>query len=222
MTEAEAWRAREEQEKRDADELRRINAVWERERKAEEAKELERQRKEDQRKAERIKQRDALPYSDALAQEICERIAVGELLLDICSDEHMPTQRRCNQWLVAEPAFNALYQSAINDRLNVFEEQVIKIADAVVRDADITKGNTRTIDPARVTAAKLRIEVRFRHLKAMRPSKWGETSTLITKSDDPFDPSKMSGEELDRMIADLEAKDRIMKSADLFGRRTAA
>ena len=43
--------------------------------------------------------KEALPYSDALAQEICERIAIGELLINICLDEHLPTMRRCNQWL---------------------------------------------------------------------------------------------------------------------------
>jgi hypothetical protein len=79
--------------------------------------------------------KDALPYSDALAQEICERIAVGELLINVCAhSEHLPTMRRCNQWLHEQPEFNALYQSAIQDRLNVFEEEVVQIADDMAHD----------------------------------------------------------------------------------------
>ena len=40
--------------------------------------------------------------------------------------------------------------------------------------------------------AKLRIEVRFRHLKALRPQRWGDSTTLITKSDDQFDPANLT------------------------------
>src|ERR1700690_1280404 len=43
--------------------------------------------------------KEALPYSDAVAQEICERVSAGELLTIICREDDMPTTRRCNQWL---------------------------------------------------------------------------------------------------------------------------
>jgi hypothetical protein len=36
--------------------------------------------------------KEALPYSDSLASEICERIAVGELLINIYLDDHTPTK----------------------------------------------------------------------------------------------------------------------------------
>jgi hypothetical protein len=59
-----------------------------------------------------------------------------------------------------------------------------------------------------VARAKLRIEVRFKHLKALRPQRWGETSTLITKSSDGFDVSNLSADELEAQIADIERKSR--------------
>jgi hypothetical protein len=155
------------------------------------------------------KEKEALPYSDAHPQEICERVAVGELLINICLDEHLPTMRRCNQWLRQYPEFNQLYQSAINDRLNIFEEEVIKIADDMKHDFRTVIKNgveKRVSDPEMVARAKLRIEVRFRHLKAMHPQRWGETSTLITKSANEFDPSTFTQEELERQIADIESK----------------
>jgi hypothetical protein len=169
---------------------------------------------------ERLKQvqeqKEALPYSDALAQEICERIAVDELLINVCTDERLPTMRRCNQWLRDNPDFNALYTSAISDRLSVFEEEVIQIADDMSRDFRTVIKNSverRVPDPEQVARAKLRIEVRFKHLKAGRPSKWGDVSTLITKNDDPFDTSNLSPEELERQIADIEQKSRVRKVA---------
>jgi hypothetical protein len=162
------------------------------------------------------KLKEALPYSDQLAQEICERIAVGELLINICDDEHLPTMRRTNQWLREHAEFQQLYQSAINDRLSVFEEQVIQIADDMRHDFKtvVKRGQEKRVpDPEMVGRAKLRIEVRFRHLKAGRPQKWGDATTLTVKNADPFDTSNLSLDQLEAEIADIERKGRIVRVA---------
>lgn len=161
--------------------------------------------------------KQAIPYSEALAMEICERIASGELLTCICLDEHMPTVRRCTQWIGRHTDFSALYNQAVNERLDIFEEQLIEIANSSAKDLEIvqTKGSVRKVlDPAKVTAAKLRIEVRRMHLRACRPQKWGETSTVITKSDDGFNAADLSPEDLEKKIAELDAKQRTVNSAN--------
>lgn len=71
----------------------------------------------------------------------------------------------------------------------------------------------RVLDGEAIARAKLRVELRFRHLKAGRPNKWGDVSTLNVKSEDPMDCSNLSTEELERRLADIEAKDRIMRAA---------
>jgi hypothetical protein len=181
------------------------------------AKDREQQRIDQERQAALNRRKDALQFSDALASEICERISAGELVTVICDNlDHMPTVRRCNMWLRLHPEFAALYEQSLQDRLAIFEEQLIQIPDEAARDLDVItdkKGTRRVQDPAKVTMAKLRVEVRRLHLKAGRPQKWGDTSTLITKSEDPFDPSNLSAEELERRIAELERKDATVKSA---------
>ena len=161
------------------------------------------------------KRRSMLPFSEPVAIEVCERISSGELLINICADEHMPTVRRVTQWLRESPEFAVLYKGSINDRLTIFEEEVIKIADDASRDfRDVVRnGRTqRVLDGDAIARAKLRVEVRFKHLKAFKPSLWGETSTLITKDGNELD--NMSQEELERKIAELEAKDLIVKEPD--------
>jgi hypothetical protein len=160
--------------------------------------------------------KEALSYSDSRAQEICERIAVGELLINICEDSHLPTMRRTNQWIHEHTEFAQLYQSAINDRLSVFEEQVIQIADDMRHDfrTVVRNGQERRVpDPDMVARAKLRIDVRFRHLKAGRPQKWGDSTTLNVKNDDPFDTSNLSADQLEAEIAAIENKSRITRVA---------
>jgi hypothetical protein len=179
-------------------------------------KDMEKEKEvKDQERLKAIQQaKEALEYADAHAQEICERISAGELLLNIVEDCHLPTLRRCNQWLRQYPEFNQLYQSAIHDRLNIFEEEVLKIADDMQRDFKTIIKNgivKRVPDPEQVQRAKLRIEVRFRHLKAMRPQRWGDVQTLKVKNEDEFDPSNFSQEELEKEIGDIERKSGIVR-----------
>ena len=109
-----------------------------------------------------------------------------------------------------------LYRESVNDRLDVFEEAVLLIADDASRDFKEVVRNGRTVrvlDGGAIARAKLRVEVRFRHLKAGRPAKWGDVSTLNVRPADPNDVTNLSTEELERRLADVEVKDRIMKSA---------
>jgi hypothetical protein len=183
--------------------------------KAERAKRKLIKDQEQARLRERLKvlqqRKDALPYSDLLATEIAERISAGGLLTVILLDEHLPSVRRTLQWLRDHGEFAALYQSALNDRLSVFEDDLVSIADSAARDFDEVKSKgsvRRVLDPGKLQAAKLRVEVRRLHLIAGKPQKWGSSTTLITKSDD-FDPSNMSAETLEREIASIEAKSRV-------------
>jgi hypothetical protein len=129
--------------------------------------------------------KNELRYSDQLATEICERISSGELLTVIARDEHMPTVRRCQQWLKEHEEFQALFNMSIQDRLLVFEEQVIEIADDMKNDFKTVIKNgreKRVADPDMVARAKLRIEVRFRHLKALRRLSGAKSPPLLPRT----------------------------------------
>jgi hypothetical protein len=170
---------------------------------------------DNRRKAIEIR-KNALAYSEPLAIEICERISSGELLINICNDEHMPTVRRVTQWLGEDVEFKGLYGASINDRLSIFEEEVIKIADDAARDFKEIVRNGRAMrvpDGEAIARAKLRVEVRFKHLKAYRPERWGEQSTLNVKDADAFDPANMSTIEIEQTIADIMKKERVVKAA---------
>lgn len=181
-----------------------------------EQKRLEQERIEQERNERRNAIKNAITYADQIAAEICERISSGELLTVICRDDHLPPIRKCQQWLKEYPEFQALFDMYIQDQLFVFSEQVLEIADAMKDDFKTVIKNgkeKRVADPDMVARAKLRIEVRFRHLKAGKPELWGDVSTLITKSDDRLDAANLTTDELERRLADLDIKDRIVKAA---------
>ena len=196
-----------------------IERMWEertKPRREQERLKAEQEAIEAKRQAELFVAKGTLPFSEPLAIEICERVSSGELLIDITLDEHMPTVRCVTQWLRESPEFAALYKDSISDRLTIFEEEVIKIADDASRDfRDVVRHGrpTRVLDGEAIARAKLRVEVRLKHLKAYKPSIWGEQSTLNVKQSDPLDLDQMTTEELAAKIAELEHKEAVVKAA---------
>jgi hypothetical protein len=162
--------------------------------------------------------KENLTYSDKLAQTICERVSEGALLTVLLRENDMPTMRRCNQWLKEHAEFQALMDMSKNDRLNIFEEEVIEIADDMNDFKTVIKNGKekRVADPDMVARAKLRIEVRFKHLKSGRPQRWGDVSTLITKSDDPNSAANLSQEELEKRIGSPRSVSQTEASGTLY------
>jgi len=194
-------------------EFEELNRPYELKRQQEERLKAEQEAINRQRQFELNQRKSTLPFSEPLAIEICERVSSGELLINICADEHLPTVRRVTQWLRENSDFSLLYRDSINDRLTIFEEEVIKIADDASRDFRDVVRNGRTVrvlDGDAIARAKLRVEVRLKHLKAYKPSLWGETSTLNVRSSG-VDIDSMTQEELEKKITELETKESVLK-----------
>jgi hypothetical protein len=158
--------------------------------------------------------KDAIPYSEALATEICGRISAGEFLILICKEPDMPTVRSVTQWLKQHADFKALHDEAVSDRLNIFEDELVTIADDGLNDIKtITKGNkvTKVLDGEVISRAKLRVDVRKAHLKAYRPERWGEQSTLNVNNNDGI--GDMSVDELEKKLAELDDKEGTLRES---------
>ena len=128
----------------------------------------------------------------------------------------MPLIRLVNQWLKEHADFKVLYDNAIKDRLLIFEEQIIGISDDMQNDfktITIIKigKERRVVDPDVITRAKLRVESRYKYLKAYKPERWSEQSTLTVRNTEQNDIDNMSVDELEKKIAELETKDHIVK-----------
>jgi hypothetical protein len=56
----------------------------------------------------------ALPYDEALARRVLDRIAAGSLLRDLWRDPSLPTRGDLRRWRQADPAFAARLREAVN------------------------------------------------------------------------------------------------------------
>lgn len=79
--------------------------------------------------------RAPVPYSDALGEVICRRIAHGEALIDICRDVDMPSHVTVNAWMRRYRAFDYMVRLAREHHAHLNAELVVKIAAAATPGA---------------------------------------------------------------------------------------
>lgn len=71
-------------------------------------------------------------YTDALAATICERLANGESLRQICADADMPARQTVRNWRRDIPGFSALYEAARIDQTEAELDSLMEIEQLVL------------------------------------------------------------------------------------------
>lgn len=97
-------------------------------------------------------------YTPELVDNICQRIALGESLNKICSDDDMPNMSSIFKWLGEHEDFSKKYARAKEEQGELMADQIIALADNC---EDVNKARLQ-IDARKWVAAKL------------KPKKYGE------------------------------------------------
>lgn len=82
-------------------------------------------------------------FTEAIVDEICERLSNGETLRSICRDEHMPTWRTVYDWCDASPEVSARIARAREVGFDSIGESTLDIS-----DQDPERGPDGKIDAA--------------------------------------------------------------------------
>ncbi len=94
-------------------------------------------------------------YTPELAAAICDRIALGHKIIDICKEHGMPHRASVYLWLGKHQEFSDMYVRAREQRAELYAEEIVDIAD---NEADPNKARVR-IDARKWAAAKLNQKV---------------------------------------------------------------
>jgi len=144
-------------------------------------------------------------YTVELAREICERIAHGEVLNQICRDEHMPARPTVIGWLRAHPEFDAEYIRSREQMMDIWAEEVVEISEDGTNDwmeREIANGRVVTVTNAEATArSKLRVDSRKWLLSKLRPETYGDSQRIDLKG-----KITLSEKEIDGQLAALLLK----------------
>ena len=108
--------------------------------------------------------RHKIPFDQAIADEVCSRIAAGLGLEEICEGAHIPGKDTIYKWLAAERLFNDAYARAREYQMESWADDIVRISDDSTNDymdRQAADGSVeRVVDPENVQRSKLRIDTR--------------------------------------------------------------
>lgn len=117
-------------------------------------------------------------YSDAIADDICGRIADGESLRSICGDAYMPSRRTVLHWLDddAHADFCAKYARARELQADLLAAEIVEIADTpeIGTKSVLKPTGTEITEGDMVEHRRLRILARQWYAAKLAPKKYGD------------------------------------------------
>ena len=134
-------------------------------------------------RAIRKKPRPYVLYSEAIADEICERLAARESLWSICKSPGMPHAAAVIRWArKPELNFKDKYETARNIGYQLMAEELLSIADDGTNDyiEHVSEdGRAKTVvDHDHIARSRLRVETRKWVLAKMLPKLYGDKVTI--------------------------------------------
>lgn len=136
-------------------------------------------------------------FSAKLAEEICNRVAGGETLSEICRRKGPGVLNRKTiiQWFVRYPDFNHAYMRAFVTRLSHASDEIISIAEDGTNDfiERLKEDGAKTLifNREHVERSKMRIDARKWLMTKLLPHQYGDRVDL-TNSDGSFADSLMA------------------------------
>ena len=126
-------------------------------------------------------------YSDELALEICTRLAEGESLKKICSDEGMPHRTTVNAWRRDHPGFSAMFARAREDCGDTMAEAAVAVA--------------MTATPETAQAVRVKYDALRWYASKLGPKVYGDRTQLVGKIAHQVDIVRLSDAELTALAA---------------------
>lgn len=130
-------------------------------------------------------------YSPDVAHELCERIASGRTLADVCRDDDMPHRVSVSRWLVDDdPAmddFRKRYAMARQLLVEYWADQIIDIADDGSQDYEFVEGK-EVFRKEHVQRSRLMIDSRKWLMCKLKPGVYGDKVTNEVKVDGASGP----------------------------------
>lgn len=118
-------------------------------------------------------------YTQEVADIICERLADGESLRQICLDEDLPSRATIFRWLASHSVFSDQYARARELQAETLFDEMIHIADTpVIGQKSVSKATGLEITEAdMIEHRRLQIDARKWVLGKLKPKKYGEKIT---------------------------------------------
>jgi hypothetical protein len=139
-------------------------------------------------------------YTEELVTEICDRVANGTPLREICREEGKPTWSTFYDWLGKHPDLSARFARSRELGTDAIAEDAIAILDTIPERIDGGK-----MDSAYVQWQRNRVEYRLKLLAKWNPRKYGDKTILAGDKENPIQ-TESTVSVLDAALLNLERK----------------
>ena len=139
-------------------------------------------------------------YTEELVAEICDRVANGTPLREICREEGKPSWTAFYNWINSDDALFERFARARELGTDAIAEDAIAILDAIPERIDGGR-----MDSAYVQWQKNRVEMRLKLLAKWNPRKYGDKTILSGDKENPIQ-TESTVSVLDAALINLERK----------------
>lgn len=117
-----------------------------------------------------------MAFDQLIAARICERIAEGETLDSICSDDDMPSAPTVRRWALENEQFAADSARAYALGYETLAEQCLRIADTpmIGQKTKVSADGVEVTEGDMIEHRRLRIDTRMRLLGKWAPKRYGD------------------------------------------------
>lgn len=144
-------------------------------------------------------------YTQETAELICMRLAEGESLRSVCSDEGMPSKQSVLRWLTKHEEFRSQYVRAKEQGAEALAEEMFDIADDGANDWMEKKDKDGEaigwqLNGEHVRRSQLRIDTRKWYLSKIMPKKYGDkvqTDSTVTHKFEEVDEEALKARALE-------------------------
>lgn len=130
-------------------------------------------------------------YSPELAEYICNQIANGMSLRQVCTDETMPNKSTVMRWLAEDTQFCDQYARAREQQMDLYADEIIEIADSAEPESGAVQKARLQIDARKWLAAKL------------YPKKYGDKTEVSASMEVKNTVADLTDEQLRQQAAEL-------------------
>ena len=149
-------------------------------------------------------------FTKALALKICQRIALGESLRNVCRDEKMPVTSTVMLWALEDRGgFSEQYAKAREMQAENMFDEILDIADDGENDFYTRKAQSgeeyEVPDHEHINRSRLRVDTRKWYLSKVLPKKFGDKLDLTSLGDKlPTGFEHLKDEDLEKEIERLQ------------------
>jgi hypothetical protein len=149
-------------------------------------------------------------YTQEIADQICEQLADGMSLREICKADDMPNRSTVFRWCALIPEFSIQYARAREEQAEALADEIIAIADEKTGDVRVDSEGREQPDHEFIARSKLRVDARKWVASKLKPRKYGEKIQQEHTSPD----GSMTPKALDMTKLPREALKAIVEAAD--------